>query len=407
MSTPLPPPPPPPPPPGPVYEPWSGSPSPELVFRLNICQIVKYDQRSLVWKEITPALSKHIGPQLAKQHRKACAHVRVNRTGDGCPTDSYPTYQRVHRTQMVCIGQPSNSCMGSLRSQCEEYSYAVPRIEALRDVHHVEHKNRGLNHRRTPGEMTSQNRQGGRQSTTAFRIINPELFIKPVSMELHLAPAIRMIDPPLLQSFQNKVVMAFGVIAISGCILYLGYMNLKDGKQAVSEPIETGSFKTKWDWERQKLDAQMIDNMKNNTLCHSLNNQVGSVALKQCFEQLSNTWICPLGQLEAQCCFTYLHNITISWGTTCIHSMPLWLQELLPHSTPSISFIQGWPPWGEAFWPPVSILFQSSFQMKSLGVLIEKFFWLLRGTIRAWFKLLSTPKRDQKTEAYRTGNACV
>lgn len=65
-----------------------------------------------------------------------------------------------------------------------------------------------------------------RQSSFAFRLINPELFIKP-----------------------NKVVMVSGTAAIIGCVLFLGYMNLTGGdKGTVSTSVQNGKFvKSKWD----------------------------------------------------------------------------------------------------------------------------------------------------------------
>lgn len=68
-------------------------------------------------------------------------------------------------------------------------------------------------------------------STLGFRIINPELFIKP-----------------------NKHVMNFGVAAIAGCVMYLVYMVAthdpkKSTKKEKTFSIRTGqvSNSTKWD----------------------------------------------------------------------------------------------------------------------------------------------------------------
>ncbi|XP_074614375.1 small integral membrane protein 8-like [Acropora palmata] len=77
--------------------------------------------------------------------------------------------------------------------------------------------------------MASTGRGGSsrtRQSSFAFRLINPELFIKP-----------------------NKVVMVSGTVAIIGCVLLLGYMNLTGGdKGTVSMSVQNGKFvKSKWD----------------------------------------------------------------------------------------------------------------------------------------------------------------
>lgn len=64
------------------------------------------------------------------------------------------------------------------------------------------------------------------KSTLAFRIINPELFIKP-----------------------NRFVMGFGLICIGGCVLYLINMNLKTDKREVRFSVETGNVvdRSKWD----------------------------------------------------------------------------------------------------------------------------------------------------------------
>jgi len=67
-------------------------------------------------------------------------------------------------------------------------------------------------------------------STLGFRIINPELFIRP-----------------------NKHVMNFGVAAIAGCVMYLVYMlavhDPKKSKKDDTFSIRTGqrSSRSKWD----------------------------------------------------------------------------------------------------------------------------------------------------------------
>ncbi|XP_077443840.1 small integral membrane protein 8 [Stigmatopora argus] len=65
-----------------------------------------------------------------------------------------------------------------------------------------------------PVHMTSGSREA--RSTTLFRVINPELFIKP-----------------------NKPVMAFGLISITLCIGYLGYLHVtKENDQHLYEAID-------------------------------------------------------------------------------------------------------------------------------------------------------------------------
>lgn len=68
-------------------------------------------------------------------------------------------------------------------------------------------------------------------STLGFRIINPELFIKP-----------------------NKHVMNFGVAAIAGCVMYIVYMIATHDPKKSSEKEKTFSIRTgqissstKWD----------------------------------------------------------------------------------------------------------------------------------------------------------------
>eukprot|EP00795_Rhopilema_esculentum_P015723 gene15723-7018_t len=64
------------------------------------------------------------------------------------------------------------------------------------------------------------------RSTLAFRIINPELFIKP-----------------------NKFIMGFGLLCFGGCALYLFNMNMKDDGRKVRFSVETGKVveRSKWD----------------------------------------------------------------------------------------------------------------------------------------------------------------
>ncbi|KAF3702523.1 Small integral membrane protein 8 [Channa argus] len=63
---------------------------------------------------------------------------------------------------------------------------------------------------RTPGLR-------GAQTTTLFRAVNPELFIKP-----------------------NKPVMAFGLVTITLCVGYLGYMHaMKENDQQLYEAVDS------------------------------------------------------------------------------------------------------------------------------------------------------------------------
>ncbi|CAK6974506.1 small integral membrane protein 8 [Scomber scombrus] len=77
---------------------------------------------------------------------------------------------------------------------------------------------------RTPGLR-------GAQTTTLFRAVNPELFIKP-----------------------NKPMMAFGLITITLCVGYLGYMHaMKENDQQIYEAIDSEGERytrrrtSKWD----------------------------------------------------------------------------------------------------------------------------------------------------------------
>ncbi|XP_023856743.1 small integral membrane protein 8 [Salvelinus sp. IW2-2015] len=71
----------------------------------------------------------------------------------------------------------------------------------------------------------------GAKTTTLFRAVNPELFIRP-----------------------NKPVMAFGLITITLCVGYLGYLHAtKDNDQQLYEAIDSEGEKnmrrktSKWD----------------------------------------------------------------------------------------------------------------------------------------------------------------
>ncbi|KXJ05144.1 Small integral membrane protein 8 [Exaiptasia diaphana] len=63
-----------------------------------------------------------------------------------------------------------------------------------------------------------------RQSTFAFRLINPELFIKP-----------------------NKVVMFCGVAALVGCVAYIGYMKSSSQPSLKQTSSNNRQRKSKWD----------------------------------------------------------------------------------------------------------------------------------------------------------------
>ncbi|XP_032813776.2 small integral membrane protein 8 [Petromyzon marinus] len=65
----------------------------------------------------------------------------------------------------------------------------------------------------------------GVQTTTLFRAINPELFIKP-----------------------NRYVMAFGLVTLSMCVAYLAYMRVEyANSQAEEQQISPGRRRTRWD----------------------------------------------------------------------------------------------------------------------------------------------------------------
>ncbi|XP_028996973.1 small integral membrane protein 8 [Betta splendens] len=77
---------------------------------------------------------------------------------------------------------------------------------------------------RSPGLRTAK-------TTTLFRVVNPELFIKP-----------------------NKPVMAFGLVTITLCVGYLGYMHAtRDNEQQLYEAVDSEGERSmrrkssKWD----------------------------------------------------------------------------------------------------------------------------------------------------------------
>ncbi|KAK7907532.1 hypothetical protein WMY93_016144 [Mugilogobius chulae] len=76
---------------------------------------------------------------------------------------------------------------------------------------------------RTPGLR-------GAKTTTLFRAVNPELFIKP-----------------------NKTVMGFGLLSITLCVCYLGYMHATKENQQLYEAIDSEGERymrrktSKWD----------------------------------------------------------------------------------------------------------------------------------------------------------------
>uniref|UniRef100_A0A669QGP6 Small integral membrane protein 8 n=1 Tax=Phasianus colchicus TaxID=9054 RepID=A0A669QGP6_PHACC len=95
--------------------------------------------------------------------------------------------------------------------------------------HHVKHSSSAdMSSSKTPNENeTPKERNPGlraARTTTLFRAVNPELFIKP-----------------------NKPVMAFGLVAITLCVAYLGYLhatveNKKDLYEAVDSEGSSFSY---------------------------------------------------------------------------------------------------------------------------------------------------------------------
>ncbi|XP_075993369.1 small integral membrane protein 8 [Genypterus blacodes] len=77
---------------------------------------------------------------------------------------------------------------------------------------------------RTPGLRSAR-------TTTLFRVVNPELFIKP-----------------------NKPMMIFGIVSITLCVGYLGYLHAtKDNEQQIYEAVHSEGERytrrktSKWD----------------------------------------------------------------------------------------------------------------------------------------------------------------
>lgn len=109
----------------------------------------------------------------------------------------------------------------------------------------------------------------GAKTTTLFRAVNPELFIRPVrpTDELLGYNCIRYIGVCYqcrllftcyyicgLFILQNKPVMAFGLVTITLCVGYLGYLHAtKDNDQQLYEAIDSEGEKnmrrktSKWD----------------------------------------------------------------------------------------------------------------------------------------------------------------
>lgn len=100
----------------------------------------------------------------------------------------------------------------------------------------------------------------GLDSTSVFRAVNFELFVKPVSWYLALFSSA--VDIIWLFSIlfcivvQNKKVMAAGLVAITGCVGYFCYINLTHRRVDTEQYIalnEDGSEyilpkKSRWDW---------------------------------------------------------------------------------------------------------------------------------------------------------------
>ncbi|XP_053446911.1 small integral membrane protein 8 [Nycticebus coucang] len=84
----------------------------------------------------------------------------------------------------------------------------------------------------TPTEKAFQNPGlRGVHTTTLFRAVNPELFIKP-----------------------NKPVMAFGLAALSFCMAYIGYRHAtQENQKDLSEAVDSEGYRhlrrrtSKWD----------------------------------------------------------------------------------------------------------------------------------------------------------------
>lgn len=98
------------------------------------------------------------------------------------------------------------------------------------------------------------------RTTGVFRAINFELFAKPViPFLLSTWKILEFMSTTviiLIFSWQNKYVMAFGLLAITGCVAYIAYMNAEtqNRKEATYVAItDDGSEKTtvrksKWDF---------------------------------------------------------------------------------------------------------------------------------------------------------------
>lgn len=101
----------------------------------------------------------------------------------------------------------------------------------------------------------------GVRTTTLFRAVNPELFIKPVRILVYVASMANTFCifyfgkcAPNRLPLQNKPVMAFGLVTITLCVAYLGYMHaMKENDQQLYEAIDSDGERytrrksSKWD----------------------------------------------------------------------------------------------------------------------------------------------------------------
>ncbi|KAG7258154.1 hypothetical protein CRUP_031579 [Coryphaenoides rupestris] len=95
----------------------------------------------------------------------------------------------------------------------------------------------------------------GARTTTLFRAVNPELFIKPNKPVMALGLlSISLCVGYLGYLHANKPVMALGLLSISLCVGYLGYLHaVKDNTQELYEATDSQGDKymrrktSKWD----------------------------------------------------------------------------------------------------------------------------------------------------------------
>ena len=92
-------------------------------------------------------------------------------------------------------------------------------------------------------------KDGLRRATTFFRVFNFELYAKPVRPGFNQKTPINyclLSDYP--PSYQNKKVMVFGTACITGCVVFLLFLNFTNDRTRSTAQLESSSSrKTRWE----------------------------------------------------------------------------------------------------------------------------------------------------------------